>query len=242
MSLKGKIALVTGGTSGIGRATAELFLAEGARVVVTGLENLDHAPAGVLPVRSDARKSEDCAALAETIREQFGRLDVAFFNAGVAQLAPFALTSEQLYTQTFDSNVRSVVFGLQALLPLFSAGGSVIVNSSLAALKASPNMSIYAASKGAVSALVRTLSVELAAQKIRVNTLSPALIETAIQGKFGLPAEVATAVREQYNARVPVGRWGQASEVAQLALFLASDASSYITGVDIPIDGGLMQS
>jgi NAD(P)-dependent dehydrogenase (short-subunit alcohol dehydrogenase family) len=246
MQLQGKVALITGGTSGIGHATALAFQRAGAQVVVTGLNTVEQAkrtlPAEVLALRSDVRSEADRRALTEQIRTQFGRLDIAFFNAGIAQLAPFSDSDELMYTNTFDTNVKAVVLGLQALLPLFVAGGSVIVNTSVAALRAAPNMSLYAASKGAVSALVRTLAVELAPQRIRVNALAPAMVETAIQAKFALPPEVQAAVHESYTQRIPVGRWGRAEEVAELALYLASDAAAYVTGVEIPIDGGLMQS
>lgn len=245
MRLNGKIALITGGTSGIGMASALAFRAAGAQVVVTGLGSLESArselPEDVLVVRSDVCSAADREALCALIERRFGRLDVAFFNAGIARLAPFAASTEELYTATFDTNVKAVVLGLASLLPLFRDGGSVIVNSSVAALKAAPHMSVYAASKGAVSALVRTLSVELAPQRIRVNALAPALIDTAIQAKFGLPPELQAAMRDSYTQRVPLGRFGRADEVAALALCLASDAT-YVTGVEIPIDGGLMQS
>lgn len=246
LPLAGKIALVTGGTTGIGRTTAELFHAAGAQVIVTGVDadRLERArqelPPGTLVLRSDARSLEDCERLAQEIRAKHGGLDVAFLNAGVAALAPFAATDERLYTEQFDANAKGVFFTLNKLLPVLRPGASVIVNTSVAALKGSPHMAAYAASKGAVSALVRTLAVELASQQVRVNAVAPAMIHTPIQGKFGLPAEVQATVERDTSARIPLGRFGEAHEVAQVVLFLAGDGASFVTGVEVPVDGGFM--
>lgn len=244
--LAGKTALVTGGTTGIGRATAELFHAHGARVAVTGVDEARLAearrtlPADVLVIPSDARAIADAEALAQRVEAELGGLDVLFLNAGIAKLRPFAATDEAFYAEHMDTNVKGVVFTLQKLLPLLRPGASVIANTSLAGQRAAPNMSIYAATKGAVSALARTLSAELAPRKIRVNAISPGLIRTEIQGKFGLPPDVAAGALAAYTSRMPLGRLGDASEAAGVALFLASDASSFVTGAEIPVDGGLM--
>lgn len=244
--LSGKVALVTGGTTGIGRITSELFHRAGAKLIVTGVHEarLERArqelPSGTLVLRSDAGSIEDCDALARKIEEAHGGLDVVFLNAGVARLAPFAATDEELYTAQFDTNARGVFFTLQRLLPLLRPGASVIVNTSVAALKGTPFMAAYAASKGAVSALVRTLAVELASRQVRVNAVAPAMIHTDIQGKFGLPPEALAAAERDTAARIPLGRFGEAHEVAQVALFLASDAASFVNGVEIPVDGGFL--
>lgn len=243
--LSGKSALVTGGTTGIGRASAALLRDAGARVAITGItaETLSAARRelsdDVLVLRSDARSASDNAELAATLQERFGTLDVVFLNAGIARLAPFEALTEEHYAEQFDSNVKGVVFTLHRLLPLLAPGASVIVCTSVADQRGTPGMSTYSATKGAVAALVRVLAVELAARKIRVNSVSPATISTPIQQKFGLPADTAAAVAEQYSRRIPLGRFGYAEEVARAVLFLASPASSYVTGTELVVDGGL---
>jgi NAD(P)-dependent dehydrogenase (short-subunit alcohol dehydrogenase family) len=242
--LTGKVALVTGGTSGIGRAAAELFHAQGAHVIVTGQSesSLDQArrelPSDIVVLRADARRVSDAADVADHIRAKFGRLDLVFLNAGIAQIAPFEHVSEAHYEEQMDVNVKGVVFTLQKVLPLLTDGASVIVTSSVAALKAAPNMSIYAASKAAVSALVKTLSAELAPRNIRINSVSPGPTHTRIQAKFGLPPDVQSAVEQDFSKRIPLGRFGAADEVAKVALFLASPAASYVTGAELSVDGG----
>jgi NAD(P)-dependent dehydrogenase (short-subunit alcohol dehydrogenase family) len=228
----GKCALVTGGTTGIGRATAELLHAAGARVAITG-QNPDtlaaaarELPSDVLVLKADARSIADATRLAEQVKERFGKLDVVFLNAGIAQLAPFEAVDEAFYQEHMDVNVKGVVFTLQKLLPLLAEGASVIVNTSVADQRGAPGLSIYSA-------------VELAPRKVRVNSVCPATILTPIQAKFGLPPDVAQAVAAQYTARIPLGRFGAAEEVARAALFLASPASSYVTGVELVVDGGL---
>jgi NAD(P)-dependent dehydrogenase (short-subunit alcohol dehydrogenase family) len=241
----GKYALITGGTTGIGRATAELLHRAGARVAITGqnAETLAAAarelPDDMLVLRSDARSLADATALAENLRDRFGKLDVLFLNAGIAQLAPFDAVDEAFYQEHMDVNVKGVVFTLQKLLPLLGHGSSVIVNTSVADQRGTPGLSIYAATKGAVAALVRNLAVELAPRGIRVSSVCPATILTPIQQKFGLPPEVAQATAQKYTARIPLGRFGAAEEVARSVLFLASPAASYITGVELVVDGGL---
>jgi NAD(P)-dependent dehydrogenase (short-subunit alcohol dehydrogenase family) len=244
-SFAGKTALVTGGTTGIGRVTAERLHAAGARVAITG-NNPDtlraarqELPEDVAVLKADARSIADSEALAAELRRRFGTLDVLFLNAGVAQLAPFDLVTEATYAEHMDVNVKGVVFTLQKLLPLLREGASVIVNTSVADARGTAGLSMYSASKGAVAALVRCLAVELAPRKIRVNAVSPATILTPIQAKFGLPPEVAQAAAEKYVARIPLARFGAADEVASVVLFLASDAASYLTGVELPVDGGL---
>jgi len=241
----GKFALVTGGTTGIGRATAELLHASGARVAITG-QNPDtlaaaakELPSDVLVLRSDARSLADATRLAEELRERFGKLDVLFLNAGIAQLAPFDAVDEAFYQEHMDVNVKGVIFTLQKLLPLLGPGSSVVVNTSVADQRGAPGLSIYSATKGAVAALVRTLAVELAPRGVRVSSVCPATILTPIQRKFGLPPEVAQAVAKRYTARIPLARFGDAVEVARAVLFLASPAASYITGVELVVDGGL---
>lgn len=241
----GKYALVTGGTTGIGRATAELLHAGGARVAVTG-QNADtlaaaarELPSDVLVLRSDARSLADATQLAVDVQERFGKLDVLFLNAGIAQLAPFEAVDEAFYQEHMDVNVKGVVFTLQKLLPLLAPGASVVVNTSVADQRGTPGLSIYSASKGAVAALVRALAVELAPRGVRVNSVCPATILTPIQQKFGLPPDVAQATAQKYTERIPLGRFGAAAEVARAALFLASPAASYITGTELVVDGGL---
>lgn len=241
----GKCALITGGTTGIGRATAELLHRAGARVAVTGVnpDTLASAqrelPPDVLVLRSDARSLRDAAELGEQLQQRFGKLDVLFLNAGIARLAPFEAVDESFYEEHMNVNVKGVVFTLQKLLPLLAEGASVIVNTSVADQRGTPGLSIYSASKGAVAALVRALAVELASRGIRVNSVSPATIVTPIQAKFGLPPEVAQASAAKYTARIPLGRFGAADEVARAVLFLASPAAAYVTGVELQVDGGL---
>lgn len=241
----GKFALVTGGTTGIGRATAELLRQGGARVAITGQnsETLAAAardlPDDVLVLRSDARSVADSAALAATLQERFGKLDVLFLNAGIAQLAPFEAVDEAFYEEHMDVNVKGVVFTLQKLLPLLGRGSSVIVNTSVADQRGTSGLSIYAATKGAVAALVRCLAVELAPRGVRVNAVCPATILTPIQQKFGLSPELSRATAQKYTARIPLARFGDAEEVARSVLFLASSAASYVTGVELVVDGGL---
>jgi len=243
--LSGKTVLITGGTTGIGRATAELLHRAGARVAITGqnAETLSAArrelPSDVLVLKADARSLADATLLAGEIERSFGHLDVLFLNAGIAQLAPFEAVTEAFYEEHMDVNVKGVVFTLQKLLPLLAVGASVIVNTSVADQKGAPGLSIYSATKGAVAALVRTLAVELASRGIRVNAVSPATILTPIQGKFGLSPEVAVATAKAYTERIPLGRFGTADEVAKTVRFLASPAASYITGSEIVVDGGL---
>ena len=243
--ISGKVALVTGGTTGIGRATAELFYRSGARVVVTG-RNPDtlatarrELPSEIAVLEADARSVADAERLASELTQRYGKLDILFLNAGIAQLAPFAAVTESFYDEHMNVNVKGVVFTLQKLLPLLGSGASVVVNTSVADQRGAPMMSIYSATKGAVAALVRCLAVELAPRGIRVNSVCPATIVTPIQAKFGLPPEVAAASAKHYTARIPQNRFGSAEEVAHAVLFLASPAASYITGVELPVDGGL---
>jgi NAD(P)-dependent dehydrogenase (short-subunit alcohol dehydrogenase family) len=244
--LDGKVALVTGGTTGIGRAAAELLHRAGAHVVITGQDpdTLERARRELGPaylvVRADARSIEDAARLGQTIHERFGGLDVAFLNAGIARLAPFEAVDEAFYSDHLDTNLKGVFFTLQKILPLLRAGSSVIVNTSVAALKAAPHLSVYAAAKGAVSSLVRTLAVELAPRGVRINAIAPATIRTPIQAKFGLSPEVMESVAREYTGKIPLGRFGEAREVAELALFLAGPRASYINGTEIAVDGGLL--
>ncbi len=243
--LSGKVALITGGTTGIGRATAELLQRAGARVIVTGRnpETLASArrelPEDVLVLEADARSLSDATRLAAEVERRFGRLDILFLNAGIAQLAAFEAVTEAFYDEHMDVNVKGVIFTLQKLLPFLFSGSSVIVNTSVADQRGTSAMSIYSATKGAVAALVRSLAVELAPRGIRVNSVSPATILTPIQAKFGLPPEVAAQTAAHYSARIPLARFGAAEEVARTVLFLASPAASYITGVELPVDGGL---
>jgi len=242
----GKTVLITGGTSGIGRAAAEQFHAAGARVVVTGQDpsSLEAArrelPAGIRVVAADARSTADAARLASVVAAELGHLDVVFLNAGIARLAPFEAVDEAFYADHMDVNVKGVVFTLQKVLPLVREGGSVIVTTSVADAKGSPNLSIYAASKGAVLALVRSLAVELAPRRIRVNAICPGPTHTRIQAKFGLSPEIQAAIEKDFSGRIPLGRFGRADEVARAVLFLGSAAASYINGAELPLDGGLM--
>lgn len=243
--LQDKVALITGGTSGIGLATALRFYEQGARVVVTGQSqtNIDKAkaalPDDVLVLKADARSLADSARVASEIERRFGGLDVVFLNAGVAQFAPIELSEEALFDDIFDVNVKGLFYTLKAVLPLLRQGASIIANTSVVSTKGIANASVYSASKAAVGALVRSLSVELAPKGVRVNSISPGPIETPIYDKLGLPAEAVAGFRQGMTGQVPLRRFGASDEVAQAALFLASTASSYVTGTELPVDGGL---
>ena len=246
-TLSNKVAVVTGGSSGIGLATARRFIADGAQVVVTGrnLEALDGAVAELgdraTGIQGDVANLEDLDRLFAQVREQFGRVDELFANAGIAPLGPFEAVTEEHFDALFNINVRGLFFTVQKALPLLSEGASVILNASVVAQSGLPNTSVYSATKAAVRSLGRTLAGELSPRGIRVNVVSPGLIETPFWGKVGLSQDEIDAFGAQVVQQTPLRRPGKPEEIAATAAFLASDDASYFTGADLVADGGLIQ-
>jgi len=246
--LDGKIAVITGGSSGIGLATAKRFIEEGAHVVITGRreEELKEAAAtlkgNVTTVVGDVSRLEDLDRLFAVVKEKHGHIDVLFANAGAGTVAPVEAATEAHFDQTFDVNVKGTFFTVQKALPLFKDGGSIILTSSVTNVLGTPGFSAYAASKAAVRNFVRAWTMELKDRQIRVNCVSPGPTETgALQKTAGLTDDQAKEAAAQYALQIPMGRWGKPEEIAAAVVFLASDESSFITGIDLPVDGGLAQ-
>lgn len=244
--LEGKVAVITGGTTGIGQAAARLFHAEGARVFITGrsdktlAEAKKQLPADIVSIKSDASRLVDIDALAETLKSKAGHIDVLFINAGIAKFMPVEAITPEIFDEMFNINFRGAFFTIQKLLPLLGKGSSVVLTTSIAADLGMASSSVYGATKAALSSLARTLSNELASRGIRVNEVSPGPIETPIYEKMGMPTEQTAGFKDMMAGMVPVKRMGTADEVAKAALFLASDDSSYLLGSKIRIDGGMM--
>jgi NAD(P)-dependent dehydrogenase (short-subunit alcohol dehydrogenase family) len=242
--LEGKTALITGGTTGIGLATAKRFMQEGARLAVTGRneETMKEAKRqlgeAVTVIRSDAGNVADQAALAAQLGASFGKLDVVFINAGTGTFQPIEAIEAEEFDRQFAINVKGPLFLLKALSPLLNSPSSVILNASIAGSLGMPNTAIYAATKAALLAAMRVSAAEWAERNIRVNAISPGPITTPIYGKLGLPPDVVAAFGEQMRQSVPMKRFGDANEVANVAMFLASSDSSYVTGTEINVDGG----
>ena len=244
---KGKTALITGGTTGIGLATARLFVNEGARVIVTGrtAATIKTAQAELgdkaIVVRSDATSLPDMDTLAAKVKETFGKLDVLFVNAGYGQFIPFEAVTEEVWDEMLGLNAKGPYFVVQKLLPLMPEGSSVVFTTSLANMKAVPALSAYGAAKAALRSITRSLASELSPRGIRVNAVSPGPIEaTAILQKVGMPKEAADQVYEQMAQSVPMKRLGHPEEVASAVAFLAMDAT-FTTGAEMPVDGGWSQ-
>jgi NAD(P)-dependent dehydrogenase (short-subunit alcohol dehydrogenase family) len=245
--LSGKVAVVTGGNSGIGLETARRFVAEGADVVITGRRQdaLDEAVKSigkcVTGVQGDVANLADLDRLYAYVAQRWGRIDVLFANAGIVQFVPFEQVSEASFDIQFDVNVKGLFFTVQKALPLLSDGASILLNASVAGVKGIGSASAYNATKAAVRSFARTWTNELKDRHIRINTLSPGPIETPIFGKAGLTEEQMTGFASDIIGRVPMGRIGHADEIAKAAVFLASDDSSFVTGIDLQVDGGLAQ-
>jgi NAD(P)-dependent dehydrogenase (short-subunit alcohol dehydrogenase family) len=243
--LKDKYALITGGTGGIGLETARQFLIQGATVAITGrsLQALQQAGEelgqSVLLIHSDAGDIASQAQVAQTLTEHWPRLDVLFANAGDVTHQTFGQWDEQSYDRIMNTNLKGPFFLIQALLPLLANPSSVILCGSVSAHIGLAQSSAYAASKAGILSLARTLSGELAGRNIRVNGLSPGPTETAALGKLGLPAEAEAKLREEIRQLVPIGRMGRAWELAQAAVYLASDESTFMVGAEMRVDGGV---
>ncbi len=245
--LEGKIALVTGGTSGIGLATARRFVAEGAFVFITGRREAElraaEAAIGrhVVGVSSDASKPEDLDRLYARIGAEKGRLDVLFANAGAARFARLGQITEDLFDSLFDVNVKGVLFTVQKALPLLPDGASIILNASIVASKGLPSNSVYSATKAAVRSFARTWTTDLKDRRIRVNAVSPGSTDTPGFSTLLASSAVGEERRKAIAGNVPLGRLGDPDEVAKAVVFLASDDSSYITGTELFVDGGFAQ-
>ena len=240
--LENKVAVITGATSGMALATAKLFVKEGAYVYITGRrqELVDAAVkeigTNVTGVRADSGNLDDLDRLYKTVKEEKGRIDVLYASAGIGDFGvPIENVTEEIYTKTFNVNVKGTIFTVQKALPLLSEGASIIMTGSTAAVKAYPGMSVYGASKAALRSLARTWTLELQPRKIRVNVLSPGSIDTATFDGFSQEAKSGIA------KGIPMGRFGTSEEIAGPALFLASDDSTFITGINLFVDGGTAQ-
>ena len=243
----GRVALVTGGSSGIGFATAQEFVGEGAYVFVTGRREKELATAvkeigrNVTGIRADVSNSQDLDRLFSQIKNEKGKLDIVFANAGAAKYAPLGQISEELYQSIFDVNVKGVLFTVQKALPLMPEGGSIILNASIVASKGLPANSVYSATKAAVRSFARTWTTDLTDRHIRVNVVSPGSTDTeGLRGLLG-SSEVGEQRLKTINASVPLGRLAKPKEIARAVVFLASDDSSYITGTELFVDGGFAQ-
>jgi len=238
--LDGKVAVITAATSGMALATAKLFVDEGAQVFITGRrqKQLDDAVRAigrnVTGVQGDAGNLADLDRLYETVKRARGRIDVLFASAGYGEFAPIGEVTEEHFDRTFDLNVRGTLFTVQKALPLMVDGGSIIMNGSMASVKGFPAFGVYNASKAAIRSFARTWTVDLKARKIRVNVLSPGTIDTGI-------FEGLAEAKDAFVAMIPRGTIGRPEEIATAALFLASSDSSFVTGIELFVDGGVAQ-
>ncbi|WP_375434370.1 SDR family oxidoreductase [uncultured Hymenobacter sp.] len=247
--LQHKVAVITGGNSGIGFATAQEFIAQGAQVVITGRnaqavqEAVAQLGSQAVGVISDAARMADVRQLATQVQAHHARIDVLFVNAGISYAAPIAEVDEAHFDSQFDINLKGAYFTIQQLLPLLNDNASIILNSSATVHKAFPGISVYVATKAAITSLARTLSLELLDRKIRVNAISPGPIATPINhkmfDKLGMSAEASAQAAEGYAQLVPIKRVGAPQEIASIATFLASDESSFILGEEIIAGGGI---
>src|SRR5205807_1159783 len=245
--LEGKVAIITGGNSGIGLATAKEFKEQGARVVITGRDQqtLDEARkeigGEVLAVRSDTSSLMEMDKLFAVVKEKFGKIDVLFVNAGIGKFAPVEAVTEDLFDSIMDVNFKGAYFTIQKALPLLNDNASIVLNASINAYIGMPNSSVYAASKAALITLARTLSAELVGRGIRVNVVSPGPVTTPILGRMGMPPEVLEETKKSIQAQVPMKRFGRPEEIAKAVLFLASEDSSFLLGTELVADGGMSQ-
>ena len=244
---KGKVAVITGGSTGMGLATAKRFVREGMdQVFITGRRKdaLDRAAAeigkNVTAVQGDVANLADLDRLVDEIRKQNRKIDVIFANAGVAQLSPFDAVDEKFYDLHFDANVKGMFFTVQRALPLMNDGGAIILTGSIADVKGFPSISVYSATKAAVRSFARTWTTELKDRRIRVNTISPGHIDTPIFDTWQ-QGEALAKMKDDLAKNVPLGRLGDADEIAKAVSFLASDEASYIAGVELYVDGGIAQ-
>ena len=245
--LDGKVAVITGGNSGIGLATAQRFVAEGAYVFITGRRQneLDAAVKligrNVTAVQGDVSNLADLDRLYAIVKDQKGRIDVLFANAGGGEFAPLGSITEEHFDKTFRINVKGLLFTVQKALPLFQDGGSIILNASIVSSKGMAAFSVYSATKAAVRSFARTWTVDLKDRKIRVNTLSPGPIDTPGADGLASTEEQRKELKANLAAGVPLGRMGRPDEIATAAVFLASEDSSFVTGIELFVDGGMAQ-
>ena len=245
--LKNKVAVITGANSGIGLATAKLYLKEGAKVIISGRrkEALEEATKELQGdfkvVVADVSKPEDNAHLIKEATDAYGSIDILFLNAGVATPTPTTAISTAHYDEIFNINVKGPMLAVKEALPHINKGGSILFTNSIVHQKGFDGLGVYAASKGALRAYARVLTSEVKSRGIRVNSIAPGPIDTPIYGKMGLPKEALEEMGKGFAAQVPLGRFGTSEEIANTALFLASDDASYINGIELEVDGGLSQ-
>jgi len=246
--LAGKVAAITGGSSGIGLATAKRFVSEGAYVFITGRRKteLDAAVREIggnaTGVQSDVAKLEDLDKLYAAVKEQKGKLDIVFANAGTGEFAPLGQITENHFDKQFAVNVKGLLFTVQKALPLMRPGGSIVLNASIVSITGSPAFSVYSATKAAVRSFARTWSVDLKEQQIRVNAISPGVIPTpGYTTSLGMTHQQVDQFVQSQIGNIPLGRPGTTDEIAKAVLFLACDDSSYVNGIELFVDGGLAQ-
>jgi len=245
--LAGKIAVITGGSSGIGLATAKRFVNEGAYVFITGrrkseldaaVSEMGHNGTGV---QGDVSKLADIDKLYATVKEQKGKLDIVFANAGIGEFAPLGQITEDHFDKQFNVNVKGLLFTVQKALPLLQEGGSIVLNASIVSIKGNPALSVYSATKAAVRSFARTWSVDLKERKIRVNAISPGVVPTPGYKTLGMTQEQVDQFVQSSIGNIPLGRPGTTDEIAKAVSFLASEDSSYVNGIELFVDGGLAQ-
>jgi NAD(P)-dependent dehydrogenase (short-subunit alcohol dehydrogenase family) len=244
---EGKVAVITGGNSGIGLATAQRLASEGAYVFITGRRQseLDSAAKligkNVTAVQGDVSNLADLDRLYAAVKQHQGRIDILFANAGLGEFAPLGAITEEHYDKTFNANVKGLLFTVQKALPLFTDGGSIILNASIVSTKGTPALSVYSATKAAIRSFARNWTLDLKDRRIRVNVVSPGPIDTPGLASLGKNAEQTAQFKAAMISGVPMGRLGTSDEIAKAVSFLASDDSSFVTGIELFVDGGMAQ-